>query len=55
MAQALGLSVVAEGVETAQQQAELRRLGCDYGQGWYFARPQPPELLRMDDLVHQPR
>ncbi len=54
MAQALGLSVVAEGVETAQQQAELRRLGCDYGQGWFFARPQPPEMLRLDDLVNQP-
>jgi diguanylate cyclase (GGDEF)-like protein/PAS domain S-box-containing protein len=54
MAQALGLSVVAEGVETAQQQAELRRLGCDYGQGWYFARPQPPEMIHLDVRAHQP-
>jgi diguanylate cyclase (GGDEF)-like protein/PAS domain S-box-containing protein len=43
MAQALGLSVVAEGVETAQQHAALRGLGCDYGQGWLFGRPQPPD------------
>jgi diguanylate cyclase (GGDEF)-like protein/PAS domain S-box-containing protein len=42
MAQALGLAVVAEGVETPQQCAELRWLGCDYGQGWLFGRPQPP-------------
>ncbi len=44
MAQALGLSVVAEGVETPQQYAELRGLGCDYGQGWLFGRPQPADV-----------
>jgi diguanylate cyclase (GGDEF)-like protein/PAS domain S-box-containing protein len=42
MAQALGLAVVAEGVETPQQYDELRGLGCDYGQGWLFGRPEPP-------------
>jgi EAL domain-containing protein (putative c-di-GMP-specific phosphodiesterase class I) len=30
---------VAEGVETADQLAELRRLGCDFAQGYFFSRP----------------
>jgi EAL domain-containing protein (putative c-di-GMP-specific phosphodiesterase class I) len=42
MARALGLGVVAEGVETPGQLAELRRLGCDGAQGYWFARPMPP-------------
>ena len=45
MAHALGLSTVAEGVETAGQLAELRSLGCDRAQGFYFSRPQPPEVI----------
>ena len=42
MAQALSLGVVAEGVETREQLAELRRLGCDGAQGYLFAKPMPP-------------
>jgi predicted signal transduction protein with EAL and GGDEF domain len=42
MASALGLGVVAEGVETAEQAAETLALGCDSAQGYYFARPAPP-------------
>jgi diguanylate cyclase (GGDEF)-like protein/PAS domain S-box-containing protein len=38
---ALGLQVVAEGVETEQQLAELNALGCDFAQGFLFAPPQP--------------
>jgi diguanylate cyclase (GGDEF)-like protein len=41
MGQALGLKVIAEGVETPAQLAVLRGLGCDVGQGYLFARPMP--------------
>ena len=39
LAHALGLDVVAEGVETSEQAQALRGLGCEYGQGFHFARP----------------
>lgn len=39
MAQALGLDLVAEGIEREEQHAGLRRLGCRFGQGYMFARP----------------
>ena len=42
MAHALGMQVIAEGVETAQQCALLTEAGCDYGQGYLFARPISP-------------
>jgi predicted signal transduction protein with EAL and GGDEF domain len=35
----LGMTVVSEGVETEEQRDELSRLGCDYLQGFYLARP----------------
>jgi CheY-like chemotaxis protein len=41
MAHALGLCVVAEGVETSEQLERLRTLGCEQAQGYYFARPGP--------------
>lgn len=37
LAHTLGMDVVAEGVETAQQAAELRALGCEYAQGFYYS------------------
>jgi predicted signal transduction protein with EAL and GGDEF domain len=45
MASALGLEVVAEGVETAEQAAEVHALGCGMAQGFYFARPAPPDEI----------
>jgi EAL domain-containing protein (putative c-di-GMP-specific phosphodiesterase class I) len=41
MARALGLTVIAEGVETEEQLASLRALGCELAQGYYFAAPMP--------------
>ena len=41
MAHSLGFTVVAEGVETEEQLALLRGYGCQYVQGWLFARAMP--------------
>lgn len=41
IARFMGLSVVAEGVETKEQLERLREVDCDYVQGYYFARPMP--------------
>jgi len=45
LAHALGLTVVAEGVETLEQAAILRTLQCDEFQGYLFARPMPEQAL----------
>ena len=49
LGQSLGLSVVAEGVETEETLALLRTLGCDIGQGWLFGRPGPAD--RIDAMI----
>lgn len=45
LARAFSLPVVGEGVETEEQLAALRRLGCELGQGFLFARPLPEDEL----------
>ena len=55
LARALGLRVIAEGVETAEQLELLKEWGCPEGQGFYFARPMPAEavepLLRAGKII----
>ena len=54
VASGLGLSVLAEGVETYEQLAWVKSLGCELAQGYYFAEPLSSEgageLLATDDL-----
>ena len=45
IAHALGISVVAEGVETEMQRDEILSVGCDFAQGYLYARPMPAEAL----------
>jgi EAL domain-containing protein (putative c-di-GMP-specific phosphodiesterase class I) len=49
MSRALEARVVAEGIETEAQLEQVIALGCDLAQGYYFARPVPPE--RIDELL----
>jgi diguanylate cyclase (GGDEF)-like protein len=51
MARALALRVVAEGVETQEQLAILRELGCDEHQGYLYSRPLPAHALE-EQLLH---
>lgn len=51
----IGATIVAEGIERAEELAELRALGVDYGQGYYLGRPAaglPTDDLPMAALVH---
>ncbi|GAA5180674.1 hypothetical protein GCM10023322_13510 [Rugosimonospora acidiphila] len=45
LAHTLGLTVTAEGVETAEQAQALAELGCDVGQGWHLGLPGAPERI----------
>jgi EAL domain-containing protein (putative c-di-GMP-specific phosphodiesterase class I) len=47
LAHRFGFRVLAEGVETASEADQLRRCGCDLGQGYYFHRPQSPEYIEI--------
>jgi EAL domain-containing protein (putative c-di-GMP-specific phosphodiesterase class I) len=45
MAHALNILTIADGVETREQVDHLKSLGCDVGQGQFFARPRPSEAI----------
>lgn len=47
MAGALGIRIIAEGVETAEQEKTLSEPGCHWGQGFYYPKPRPHESLRL--------
>jgi diguanylate cyclase (GGDEF)-like protein/PAS domain S-box-containing protein len=53
VAHKLNLKVVAEGIETPKQLARLRALGCDLGQGYFFAPPLEAEAAQQFSLQHQ--
>jgi len=58
IAQRLGLQAVAEGVETEDDWALLREIGCDIAQGYFIGRPMPGDRLRVwlaDWLLKRPR
>lgn len=47
MAHKLGIRVIAEGVESEAQRIILRKIGCDYAQGYLFARPMPADEFEL--------
>ena len=44
LAGALNMQVIAEGIETQVQHDALIQLGCEFGQGFFYARPQPAHV-----------
>ena len=52
LAHKLGMTVVAEGVETKDQHRQVEKLGCDFSQGYYFAHPLPDPTVQ--HLLKQP-
>ena len=48
----LGVTIVAEGVETGEQQDFLKRHACHEMQGFYFSRPIPPEEFEQFYRTH---
>lgn len=54
IAQTMEMSVIAEGIETTQQLAQLRALGCDFGQGYLFSEPVEAEkAINLITPIHQ--
>jgi EAL domain-containing protein (putative c-di-GMP-specific phosphodiesterase class I) len=53
LAHGLGMTVVAEGVQTEEQADRISAIGCDKCQGYYFARPTPADSIHT--LIGQSR
>ena len=51
LGKALGLNLVAEGIETSEQHSVVRSLGCQGAQGFFFGRPAPIASPRLSDIV----
>lgn len=53
-----GTRSLAEGIETVEQMLLLRQYQCEYGQGYYFAKPMPAEelleLLKREQMLQAP-
>jgi EAL domain-containing protein (putative c-di-GMP-specific phosphodiesterase class I) len=47
----LGVECIAEGIETLEEAQVCQHLGCTYGQGFLFGRPQPLAVLSTSSLV----
>ena len=54
MAHDIGMATVAEGIETEEQASFLKKIACEYGQGYYYSRPIPSEkfLELLDSGTH---
>jgi diguanylate cyclase (GGDEF)-like protein/PAS domain S-box-containing protein len=50
MSETLNLKTIAEGIESLGQQAELKSLGCEFGQGYHFTKPL--RAIDMNDFLH---
>ena len=51
LAHTFGMEVIAEGVESEDHAVQLKEMGCDMGQGYYFAEPLPPEAV--SEFIHR--
>lgn len=49
----MSIAAIAEGIETPEQLAQLRSLNCEYGQGYFFARPL--DAIAATDLIAEMR
>lgn len=54
LAQNLKMKVIAEGIETGEQLNLLKKLGCEYGQGYFFSKPLEASAMELTKIVRSP-